>query len=568
MILTLPQIKELIKAGTDPLVTKGVDYNKKMRFHLFGDDKEGNMGLITGYEKETELPLRKKHSLSNKDLFSRLSRPKDKVYSARGGSVYYNLSDAQEKRARQISSNIRNGYSIKAWLRSFWDPQADADPYGIILMEIVTPQQAALYKKTGESFTYPTYQPISSIMRYMPKGNRFEYIIFNKLSKEQLKAGGIDETLTVYRVIDDQFDYYIQKTGEDNFSIMAEYTFPNLFGYVPAIRNSDIDDPKLDGGVLSFFDNAVELAESFMLKRSIKSMHDFKHGFAKYAGFADDCPKCKGEGEVSGYECERCKGTGKSLISHPDQMKLLKWPDSKDMPVILPTESEGYIEPSKTYHEISIEDLYNLENMMNATTWGSQSKLKTQGMSTDKSGQTQTATEVMNEIKPESDRLEIITEMYEKRYKFILDSAIIININQSYQGSSVSMGRRYMIEGPDAIWEKYSKARKDGSPKNVLDDLLNEYYDAKYQTDPVGLAVAKKLMYVEPFVHLSEDKVKALMPAEEDYKAKLYFGEWLATVTDAELIVYDVTKLRELMYAYANTKALPQPEPKQLNAAA
>jgi len=189
-------------------------------------------------------------------------------------------------------------------------------------------------------------------------------------------------------------------------------------------------------------------------------------------------------------------------------------------------------------------------------------------MGTDQAGQTKTATEIVNEIQPKSDRLEPISEYAECIHKFILDSIIRIQISQSYSGSSVNYGKRYMTEGPDVIWQKYSDSRAKGVAYSVLDDLLMEYYEAKYNSDPVKLAIQSKLMKVEPFVHFKVSEVKALGCSDDEYKAKLYFGEWLSTLNEAMLIAYDATQLKEMMVEYIGKKQLAAPPETKLLPAA
>ena len=182
-------------------------------------------------------------------------------------------------------------------------------------------------------------------------------------------------------------------------------------------------------------------------------------------------------------------------------------------------------------------------------------------------GDAKTATEIVDEMQPQADRLHVFSEMAEAREKFLIDCTIKIEIQRTYPGCSLAYGRRYMIEQPDAIWEKYSKSRQTGAPQNVLDELLNEYFEAKYVSDRMGLAIAQKLMYVEPFVHLSIQQLQTLKPSEEDYKAKLYYSEWIANVNEAQLFSLTIQQLKELLYTYSNAKQLPQPEPKALPAA-
>lgn len=558
MILDQLQITKILTENPQKdLVLKGITYSKKMRRHMYGEEMDKHIENIKGFEREEITELRQKYCRSNKDLFSRLGRPIDKVFSARGGSIYYNLSSEQEHKARILQSDVRNGYSIRKWVEVFWRPHLLDDPYGIIFLEIPPQPRAIALKNEDKSFVYPTYKPISKIFDYLPKGNRLEYVVF-KLTAQEKKAEGLDDRFDVFRVVDDAFDYYF-KVENQQATVLSNHTFPNYFGEVPAIINSDLINPTQENTFLSLYDDVIELAEDFILDGSVKRIHKFRHGFPKYSEFAGECRKCNGTGLFDGDNCTTCQGTGKSVMTNVSDVKLLSWPGEKE-PVILPDQVGGYVEPSETFHRIATEDIQQLEDLMNITLWGHSSKIKAQGP-TASPGEVKTATEVQDEVKPESDRLFPISEMAEKRHKFILDFVVKLQITYAYGGSSVNYGRRYMLEGPDVIWQKYSDARQKGAPQNVLDSLLNEYYEATFQSDPVGLQIAKKLMYVEPFVHYTTSNLKALSPDPVDYAAKLYFSEWIATTNEAMMLSMTAEELRVNLYEYTASKALPAPEP-------
>lgn len=553
MILSPEQIKQVVTKPDQSLITKGNTYSKKLRMLINGVDTAGGFELIKGMEREAMFDLRKKYGKSPKDLFSRMTRPTDKVWSAKGGSIYYNLSESQERKAIQLSNDVTNGYSLKKWLEMFWHPHMLDDPFGLILMEMLPMQEAVMMKRAGKSFIYPTYKSIGTIHAYQPKGNKFEYIVL-KVDDADKIANGIDTTWTVFRVIDDAFDYLVKQNGEDISILQNGLSLPNYFGEVPAIRNSDLINPENEKEALSFFDSAVELADEFLLKGSIKSVHDFLHGFPKYSEFADDCMDCKGAGYQHSEKCASCKGTGKRAMTKVSDIKLLNWPTKEDT-AIMPNQVGGYISPDKVYNDIATTSLVDLENLMITTIWGKTAQPKTQGTSIGQQG-AQTATEIMSDIKPEADRLQVISEMAETRHKYILDFIIRLQVEPNYSGASVNYGRRYMLEGPDSIWQKYSDARTKGAPQSVLDDLLCEYYEAKYMSDPVGLAMSKKLMYVEPFVHLTSAQLKTLGASEEDYKAKLYFSEWLSEKTDAQIVSSQVKALKDDLLAFVKGKEL------------
>jgi hypothetical protein len=556
MILDIQQITDIIINNPNKdCITRACNQNKKFRLHIYGDGLDTHITQIEGFEKDVLKELRVKYTRSNKDLFARLGRPIDKVFSARGGSIYYNLPDVQDKRARLMATDIRNGYSIRKWVEMYWKPHMLDDPNGIIFLEILTQQQAIQAKQQGRSFVYPTYKAISSIYDYLPKGTSLEYVVFN-VSKDEKARAGLKADDSIYRVVDDAFDYYVKRDG-DTVTILQHLSFKNLFGVVPAMINSDIVDPQNDSCFLSLYDEVVELANHFLMKGSIKVTHDFMHGFPKYYEYADDCPTCAGTGWSSSEKCGDCKGTGKRAMTKVSDVKLLPYPkkDSSQEDIVVTPNVAGYISPDKTFWDIATSDLQLLEDVMNVTVWGTQSRVRTQGMAIAGDGAAKTATEVMDEIKPQADRLHPISEMAEKRHKFILDNMIRLQVAISYPGSSVNYGRRYMIEGPDAIWDKYSQARKDGSSQEVLNDLLTEYYEAKYDTDPVKLTILLKLKDVEPFVHNTSEDIKDWPVSPFDKLRKTYYPDWRTTKTDAELLIRSVDELKQDLTQFVITKS-------------
>jgi hypothetical protein len=555
MILQNDQIKNIILNNPNKATIQcGRVYNKTMRRHLYGEDLD--CAQIKGMEADDVQQLRKKYARSNKDLFSRLSRPIDKIFTAKGGSTYYNLSGTLDKLARGLALNVKKGISIRDWIENTWKPHLLDDPYGLVFLEILPLQQAVLAKQQGRSFVYPTYKAITSVYDYQVDGLSIEYVVFNVTDADKKKVG-IDDDKTYYRVVDDAMDYWVRKEDGETITILADHSIQNYFGYVPALLNSDILDPQHDDNFATIFHDILELARHFFLFNSIKLTYEFMLAFPKYWQYLTACNKCNGTGMHSGVSCEDCNGTGSSFMKKVSDIMGLKFPETKDDAIVAPYVA-GFISPPKDYYEISTSNLESIEKKMSFTIWGTNSKAQTSGMSIDAGGTNKTATEVVNDIKPESDRLEPISKMAEKRHKFILDPVVRLNLNlPSYQGSSVNYGRRYMIESPDEIWDKYENARTKGAAASVLDDLLNEYYESKYASDPIKLAIQTKLMKVEPFVHLTASNVEALQNVTaEDKTAKSYFTEWLSGQSDAIILIYTEQMLRDSLKAFCADKVV------------
>jgi hypothetical protein len=559
MILSSEQLtKVIIENPNRDKVRSAREYNDLLRKHMYGDGLETSLTKIPGFEKQEIRDARAKYARSNKDLFSRLSRPIDKVFSAKGGSIYYNLAESQEKQARRLADSLVGGMSLRKWMEVHWRPHFLDDPAGLILVEILPQREAILAKQQNRSFVFPVYLRSKQVYDYLFNGTICEYLAV-AVDKRQNASYGFDDNADLYRVIDDAYDYIVRR-HDQSVEIVQQHTYPNIFRKVPAISNSDFQDPEGKKVFVSLFDDIIGLADDFLLDGSIKRVHKFMHGFPKYAEFADMCPTCNGSMLVEGEDCPSCKGSGRMAMVTPSSMKLLIYPE-KDEPVITPDQVAAYISPDKTYFEISAGEMLDLENAMSVTVWGTPSRLKTAGMSANGNGDIKTATEIVDELKPQSDRLLPISEAAERREKFILDLLILVQVNNNYGGCNLSYGRRYMIEGADAIWEKYSNARTKGAPQNVLDTLLSEYYESNYQSDPMALAIAQKLMYVEPFVHMTVQQLKALDADPTDYLCKLYFSEWLALVNDAMLLVYSVEELKNQLKAFVADKKPLEPKP-------
>lgn len=536
------------------LIEDAAAANKKLRMHLYGDKLDVQLRTITGFESATLHKLRTDYARSNMDLFCRLGEPMLEVFTARGGSINYNLPEARKANAQTLTDDIYGGYALKKWMETFWLTHYKDDPNGLILIEVAEASEIASLKKQNKPLAYPCYKDINCIVDYKVTGNKLEYIIFT-VSKEEAIKQRLDPALTYYRVIDDTFDYYFQY-GDSKLTRVENATYFNIFGHVPARLCSDIPDSKINGLMISPFYYIMELADHFLVKGSLKVTHDFRHAFPKYWEYADNCPVCNGTKYDGAEPCKACKGSGKKMMLHVSDVKLVDYPQDKDTPTVTPNVA-GYVSPDKVFWEISTSDIADLEVLMKYTCWGIDSSARTTGPNASNTSlNPSTATEALLNSKPKANKLMTISTSAETMHKFILDHIIIATLDSRYNGASVNYGRRYNLEGPDEVWKKYSDARNAGAPISALTDLLLEYYAVKYSEDPVTLNNMEKLMKVEPFLHFDTSELKALGATPEDYMQKLYYGEWLATKSSADILIMAVPELKADLIKFSATKVI------------
>lgn len=555
MQLSDAQLVKILETNPNKhLVQHGVKQHTKARLHLYGKGLEEYVTPIEGFEKPFMQQLRLKYGMTNVDVFARLLKPIGKVFTARGGSCYYNLGADGNTKAAILEHSVRKGMSAKKWVEMVWTPHSIDDPMGLIFIEVAP---------NGKS--YPTYKASTTVFDYMSDGGTgLEYVIFEVNNIHDKSMMNVPKDKKLYRVVDDLSDRMV--IWEDNkVRDVAGQNYVNHFGAVPARFCGFIKDPETEGAVVSMLHYIFNLADAHLLEAGIKITTMLKHGFQKYWEYGDDCIVCKGSGKLKAAVCSACAGVGKQIVIKPGQDKIVEWP-TKDGGGLVRGNPGGYIEPSKTAYDILTQEMAMLEDKMNRTLWGSKVTQKLapgMGLSAAPNG-TVTATEVMDNRQPEADSMHRISDAAESADKFIMDHLITKNLGVTNYlrrgGCSKNYGRRYLIEEPDALLERYIKARSEGVSPAILYGMYEQYLESKYQSDGISLALHKKLMKVEPFMHYTISELKDLGATREDIRKKQYYGEWLTSVDGDQLLRAPVKDLLSLLDSFVSSKPLPVEE--------
>jgi hypothetical protein len=541
MNLTNNDIKRILNEKPNKTVWEDADEQRKvLQMHLLGIGLVDYIGKIDGVEKQTLSQLRKKYAKSNRDLFARFLRPLDNIWDAKGGGIYYNTSTANSDKLKAMVVDVYNGFSLRSWIRNYIKPRYFDDPMGLIMMEV---------DPTNPNQTYPTYKSSADIYDAQLKGRSLEYLILKTSDP------------VIFRVIDDSFDRMVKK-DDDKITFLNSKDYPvyiNYFGKVPAKIISDIPKMGIDGLFESAVQNEIELAGEFLVDGSIRKLYKYRTGFPKEWRYPITCGTCTGTKTYKGNDCPDCNGTGYQKDS-PDNTWIFQFPGKDGVGVDSPEISEkgGYVNPSLEYLQYADQDLDALEETIFETHWGTHQV----GKSND-NAQPDTATARFIDVQPINNRLSLYASAFEDLETFASDHIGQINFNTSYKGTSISYGRRFIIEGPDELFKKYSEASKGAMPISSLDDLYMDYLEAKFQNQPLELERQVKLMKVEPFFHLSLTNAKVLVADITIYNKKLLFGEWVKTLNPIDINNKTVEQLRTLLDTFVNGIKMVIPDPNQ-----
>lgn len=563
-VLTFEQISAIIKNNpSKKLIEKARDYAAKLQLQVLGIGIDQALSQNSYFESADVFSERNRKPTSNADLYSRLLHREEMVFSSKGGASYYTgLSPEDTQKLDAKLDKIRFNMTIRSWIKEFALQAYRVDPMGVLFVEVDAKNNA-----------YPTYKSSECIFDYQTNGRKLEYICFrltNSEAKQFLKSAGIEvlndniladtpatKYSNYYRVVDDAKDYIVKNT---NGTVTEEHSLPIQFEELPAIIASDIIDFKNNSNFLSPIHTTIELAETFLQDRSIRDLSKKYNGFAKSFEPMVTCGVCGGNGFVSGKACPDCtiagadKGTGFKLRT--------KVADSIKVP--LPKQGQsgikmgdyfGYSTPPIDIWNKQDTALNDIEAAMNDTYWGTTNKQSTTGPTVgDKNAFKETATKTLNDLQPVYARLNKTADWAENTENAICNFIGFQMFGNKFKDSVRTYGRYYILETPDELIEQYLDMKTKGAPQTTLFDMLSKYYHSVYANDQVQLAITLKLMYVEPFVHLTIVQVQATNPSRIDFFCKMYFSEWLATKEESYLLATSTEKLIADLQVYANLK--------------
>jgi len=557
MVVPFPQIQQIIKLNPNKqLIENARIVANNLMMQVYGVGLQDSLPKYGYFESDAIHTERKQGAISNKDLFERILKREEMVFTAQGGVSYYDgLNPEQTLLFDAVLDNIRYNMTIRKWVKEFALNAYRTDPMSVLYVE-VSPSGLQVY---------PTYKSISCIYDYKTTGRKVEYIAFNMTVGDCLNFGVIDPDLdnmqsgqitSYYRFVDDAFDYIVKNTD----GIISEYSkLSLLFDSVPAIITSDLINFQNPAQFSSPLDRTIELAQEFLQDRSIRNLSKKYTGFQKVIEPLLQCGTCNGTGYLSGAACPECttgrqdKGSGFKLVT--------KVSDVARFPIDVDSQFDfkkyfGYIAPDITTWDKQDTSLNDTENFMVDTYWGTVNRTTTTGPTQGETGldSNKTATQVNEDIKPIYARLNMTADWAEQTENALCDFIGEYLYPGSFKKSARTYGRYYILETPDEIRVTYLDAKAQGAPQSTLNEILSKYYHSLYAENKIKLNIALKLMAVEPFIHYTTIQVQTMNPSRVDFFCKMYFSEWLATLEEGYLVITKPDKMLADLVAYSAKK--------------
>ena len=476
---------------------------------------------------------RKKYSKDIRDLFYRVLNKRENVFDANGGSEDITINNETiRKLFSHTISNFKANKSLFSYLADNYLNLLDIDPNGVIFLEYKDKEGSE-----NEKELYPTYKSIKDIRYYESKGQLLDYIIFEPKVKYDETFGISDKMPKIWRIVDDATDWSIKQSG-GSFTVIPEKTFNHQFGKPPCIILSSQEEVGEEIR-LSPIEPILEQAKDYARDKSILTIYKFINGFPLHWRFQAQCSECSGLGKIGGEEsCGSCDGKGYMTRGDVTDVYPIPIPNG-DQPNLAPNIA-GYISPDLETWKQYNSDLKDKEILIEDTYWGTE-KFMSQKI------QNETATAKFIDTQPITNQLNKISNLVEYVHNTLAN--FVLNFvdktkNKDEKQYHRSYGRRYIIESPDALLEKYQLAKEKGDNITILDKLLEEYILSKYKSDPKSQDIMLKKATIEPNVHLSNKEIYDYFGAEEVEKRVLFNKFWgqVEKTKDKEVLTQEFEK--------------------------
>ncbi len=544
MVVPENDILKLSKEDVDPWILLAREDNRINRVHYYGEGAAAHLRQIDGIEGDSEYEIRKRYALSNEWICEGLFRPFDNIFSAKGRTIDIDIPAESVKRIfiKQLQ-DVKNGLSLHDYLKTIWKDNFIVDPSGLIFLEV----------KRNELKGYLTQKSINVIQKMMLHGTRPEYVMFeadvtitDERPKEQKE--GQDLSYSLHWFVDDIAYYRLKVWADKEKQSEIIETRVNNFGYVPARVNSTIIDTNR-GIKVSPFHKQIGLLDKYLRNGSVHELFIAKHGypvFWAYGNVTKACETCGGSGiidEQTGATCGHCKGQGWKYKKDVSDMILLNPPTHKDSPTIAPNVA-GYNGPDRAVSEDQrVEETWTRNNI-NYSLWGT----------TEERGKNETATGRFIDSQPVTNKLNYFADITDSVGTDVIIMFADLYVPLSFRSGTYSGGRRFMIETPDQIWQKYLNAKKEGSSELTLNQLLAQYYETEYQTNDILREYYLKVMKIDSLPHNNIIEVLGMDIGEDFKEKKLYLYDFLNTKTMMEIIDLELEVIKDDLVEYIDNK--------------
>lgn len=502
MILSEDQIKEyILRPKNEALIKYLIQEKKRHELHLVGYGIEEFIKTVDKIEDKSYIDVKLKFkNYKTLQLYHKALKPFQSIFTAKGGSIYYDTDNDKVKNKIKVFLNSKIGkkYDLQEWMQKIWLSQVNIDPMGMTLIEYDPETKLpyldylSVYKRSGEAI----YKQIHD----------FDYSNITTVEYLILHYGTDKDKNNIYRIIDDKYDYLVKqdRREEEKIEIIDSEIKDNPFGKVPAIINSNRVDNQVLQAKTSYIKESLICAQDYLNDYIDYRIYKKKISIPRIWEFKTACEKCGGTKEIQQYsdleegrkflgsiKCDVCRGTGyhkERSLTDIIRVDLLEAGAQNYIPptgsVTLPTNIQDQM----------VLEMKSLEVDIYETIWG-------QGVFLNQDRANTTAFEVSVRNEQKTHQLMIISDN-----KILVEQEIInlvgkLNYGSAFKGVTIKAPTQYILNTGTQAMSVYLEAKKNLASDELLNQLYKEYLESEYENNEQELIKNQKLFVVDPFPH-------------------------------------------------------------------
>lgn len=553
MILTDQQVIEFIESpANSEALEKASELQDVHKVHVNGKGYKEYIRQILGYENTEQYAQKKELSecitiFLTKIIIDQQSR----WQNIKDTKKYYTFAKSarKEKEFNSILSQVWKNESIDYFINEFVKDALYTEFNGFVIGEL--PQIVGKGKNTieikdgiiqplqeGKLKPYLIFRPIETIIDFVSKGNKVEYIIIDWGEEERNIPNpekGSNTTVQLYRVIDDVSDKIFEK---EKGTIILSKKYPpikNTLNYVPAVQISIFrDDVLIDEIKTSPIRQTIPLLKTYLTNWSehvitcILHSHPIYYQIGQQCRYKDKDGECEDgkinytiNGKPAIKTCPECKGLGGAIHKDASIALILPQIDSEGKPYNVDNVA-GYVEPPVETMKQQIAELRWLEE-----------NILLSGTGMNKMAETQiekTATEAMLNWKPLEKIISDILDNIEYLETAITDIIGKLYYGKVYESCQISYSRNLNLRDENTVLIEIEQAKKAGASSSYVKTLHDELIYSRYQHNPIDLERNLILAELEPFIGYTPEEMQKYCSEWIDpnqIKMKIYFNDYI-----------------------------------------
>jgi len=548
-MLTEQQIKDLVKSPEKPVLKENRELQDSHKVHITGAGYEEAIQQIIGYENVEQYKQKK---LLTKPFTRPLTKyiidAQGRWKTAQGTSKYYKFKGSTDTKASdefksEVLSQVWKKDSIRLFIEKFLSEAIYTEFNGFLMIEkgaIIMDGPVKYEMREGKiSPVLPEYEPkpyiifkaACDIYNFSVTGGSVDWIIY-KLPK--IKRENIE--IEIFRVIDDKYDYIVEKMGET--ITIREDKIEHRAGKCPVVPVSSINKSlSSDETRTSPIDSLIPQLDYYLNQygehvcSAILHAHPIYYQVGQKCTYANANAQCDGgeliwemEGSTQKAVCPSCKGNGANI--HKDASTVIILPAKTDQGEAFNiTNVAGYVSPPIDILKHQMEELDKIKHeILESATGQTGSQNLTE----------RTATETILNLKPLENIIGEIIYVIESTEKKLTD--IIGKMwSDKYEGCEIIYGKRLNLRDDNLILAEIKSSKESGASYFYIRTLAEELIYSRFSQSPSDLQRNLLINAVEPFVGFTFDEIeKSANITEEQKYIKQNFTEYISRLEDEE----------------------------------